>query len=156
MVYSLNNEWMNEWMNDWCFRPQLCTVRLCWAGRTWANEMNFGMNHALGTVWIVQLVYQQSSVLPLYQGSSFKSFIIVTSHATNYTCIQMYIHQYGPAHWAYLSLQTRTKYTNIKSWLCSPKRRQLPICTMAAPYSMNTFIYFTEFIWYNDNVAQKR
>ena len=28
-------------MNDWCFGSRFCTVRLNWAGTSWANEMNF-------------------------------------------------------------------------------------------------------------------
>ena len=32
-------------MNEWCVRPPFCTVR---QGTTWANEMNFVMNHAPG------------------------------------------------------------------------------------------------------------
>ena len=44
-------------MNDWCFRPRFCTVLgNKWA--TWANEMNFGINHAPGagsTAWRLDL-----------------------------------------------------------------------------------------------------
>ena len=43
-------------MNDWCFGPRLCTARLNWPETTWANEMNFDMNHALGTGSIARTV----------------------------------------------------------------------------------------------------
>ena len=37
---------MNKWVNEWCLRAQFCTVTK--PETTWANEMNFGMNHAPG------------------------------------------------------------------------------------------------------------
>ena len=53
-------------MNKWCFRPQFCTVWLYWAGQNWANEMNFGMQHAPGAGSIAQFVdLQSSALLPL-------------------------------------------------------------------------------------------
>ena len=41
---------------------------LYWAGTTWANEMNFVMNHATGAGSIARPVDQLSSVMPLYHG----------------------------------------------------------------------------------------
>ena len=46
---------------DWCFRPRFCTERLYWAGTTWANEMNFVMNHSPGVGSIAQPVDLQSN-----------------------------------------------------------------------------------------------
>ena len=40
-------------------------VRLKWLGKTCANEMNFGMNHAEGTGSITQPINLQFSVLRL-------------------------------------------------------------------------------------------
>ena len=47
-------------------------LRLYWGRATWANEMNFVMNHAPGAGSIVRPVDQQSSVLPLYHGCPYK------------------------------------------------------------------------------------
>ena len=41
---------------------------LYWAGDNLANEMNFGVNHALGAGSIALPTDQQSSALPLYHG----------------------------------------------------------------------------------------
>ena len=41
-----------------------------WPGTTWANEMNFVMNHASGAGFIARPVNQQSSALPLCYGRS--------------------------------------------------------------------------------------
>ena len=38
------------------------------SGSTWADEMNFAMNHAPGVGSIARPVDQQSSTLPLYYG----------------------------------------------------------------------------------------
>ena len=63
--------------NDLCFRPWFCIVRLYWAGATWANEMNFVMNHVPGAGSITQpAVDQQSSVLPLCYGRPLHSCTI--------------------------------------------------------------------------------
>ena len=40
-------------------------VRLYWARLTWANEMNFAINHAPDVGSITRPVDQQSSALPL-------------------------------------------------------------------------------------------
>ena len=48
----------------WYFRPRFCTIRLYWAGATWANEMNFVMNYA-----------QQSSMLPLCYGCPLDTLV---------------------------------------------------------------------------------
>ena len=50
-------------MNGWCSSPQFCTVK-----QYWANEMNFGRNHAQGAGLIAQPVDLQSSALPLCHG----------------------------------------------------------------------------------------
>ena len=34
-------------LNEWCSRPQICTVRLYWAGDNLGFEMNYVVNHAL-------------------------------------------------------------------------------------------------------------
>ena len=54
--------------NHWCFRPRLCIVRLYWAETTWANEMNFLLDHAPGAGSIARPVDKQSNTLPLSYG----------------------------------------------------------------------------------------
>ena len=60
--------------DQWCFTPQYCTVRLYRAGATWANEINFGMNHALGVGSIAWPVGLQSSVLSLCYDCPWESW----------------------------------------------------------------------------------
>ena len=40
----------------WCFKLQFCTVRLYWAGKTWANEVDVVVNHTPGAGSIAQPV----------------------------------------------------------------------------------------------------
>ena len=54
-------------VNDECYsRPRFC--RLFRAGTTWANEINFVMNHASGAGSIACVVEQLPRVLPLCYG----------------------------------------------------------------------------------------
>ena len=47
----------------WCFFwPRFCTVRLYWAGATFANEVNFVMNHAPGDK-LISTIYFVASFL---------------------------------------------------------------------------------------------
>ena len=51
------------------FRSRFCTVKaIAGPGTTWANELNFVLNHAPGAGSIARPVDQQSSALPLYHG----------------------------------------------------------------------------------------
>ena len=66
MIYSCL-WWVVLW--NISFMPRFCTARLYWAGTTWANEMNFVMNHASGAGLITRPVGQQSSgQLLCYEG----------------------------------------------------------------------------------------
>ena len=65
-------------MNEWCFRPRFCTVSIYWAGETWANEINFGMNHAPGAGLTLDL-----GAVSLKSRSSFSSTTYPSLGATS-------------------------------------------------------------------------
>ena len=72
------------------FKPRFCTVRLCWAGKTWANEMNFVMNHAPGAGSNAQPADQQSSALPLSYGCPQISITFVKTNGDSNITFQLY------------------------------------------------------------------
>ena len=59
----------NNWVQNSARAPKIEFIT-CWISEitTWANEMNFVMNHAPGAGSIARPVGQQSSALPLYHG----------------------------------------------------------------------------------------
>ena len=56
-------------------------------GTTWANEMNFIMNHVLGAGMIAQPVFQQSSGLTLYHGRPFCMTMTDENRTQDLACI---------------------------------------------------------------------
>ena len=54
----------NKWI-EWCLCQDSALQGCTWPGTTWANEIYFVMNHALGAGSLARPVDQQSSTLPL-------------------------------------------------------------------------------------------
>ena len=71
----------HETRNELCFRPWFCIIYgYAGPGTTWANEMNFLMNHDCSAGSIAWLVDQQSNTIPLYHGCPPHDTRIVGSH----------------------------------------------------------------------------
>ena len=77
---------VKKW-NEWCFRPRFCTVRLYWARTTWANKINFVMNHVLGAGSIAGPVDQQFSVPLEIMNSDAYEYHIKISPITKITIV---------------------------------------------------------------------
>ena len=65
-------------VNDWCFMPKLCHVGYVRLRTTWANEMNFVMNHAPRAGSIARPVDQKSNALPLRYGCPLMMIMMTT------------------------------------------------------------------------------
>ena len=75
------------------FRQQFCTVRLYWAGATWANEIN----HALGAGSITRPIDQQSRATTVLRTPPPPQLLVIWIHsliASQLTVCNRSLHRY--------------------------------------------------------------